>query len=76
MPAKTRASNAKPTFIEPIQARLVHKLPEGNGWLYGTKLDGYRAIAIKDGDHVEIRSRNNRDLPAAFTLRFALRCGG
>ena len=49
-----------------MQAKLVTKLPEGPRWLYETKLDGYRAIAIKDGDRVEIRSRNNKDLTAAY----------
>jgi len=68
MPAKTRASSAKPIFIEPMQARLVQTLPEGDDWLYETKLDGYRdrAIAIKDDERVEIRSRNYKDLTTAY----------
>jgi bifunctional non-homologous end joining protein LigD len=49
-----------------MQARIVQKLPEGPRWLYEVKLDGYRAIAIKRGRHVEIRSRNNKDLTAAY----------
>ena len=44
-----------------MQALLVTKLPEGDRWLYEVKLDGYRAIAIKNGDDIEIRSRNNKD---------------
>jgi bifunctional non-homologous end joining protein LigD len=56
---------ATPAFIDPMQAKLVPKLPEGAQWLYETKLDGYRAIAIKDAERVEIRSRNNKDLTAA-----------
>lgn len=55
-----------PTFVAPMQARIVQKLPEGPRWLYEVKLDGYRAIAIKRGRHVEIRSRNNKDLSAAY----------
>ena len=54
-----------------MQAKLVTKLPEGPRWLYETKLDGYRAIAIKDGDRVEIRSRNNKDLTAAYPRVYA-----
>ena len=34
---------AKVTFVEPMYARLVQKLPEGKEWLYEVKLDGYRA---------------------------------
>ncbi len=49
-----------------MQAQLVTKLPEGDRWLYEVKLDGYRAIAIKNGSNVEIRSRNNKDLTKAY----------
>lgn len=49
-----------------MQARLVTRLPEGDRWLYEVKLDGYRAIAIKAGGNVEIRSRNNKDLTKAY----------
>jgi bifunctional non-homologous end joining protein LigD len=48
-----------------MQARIVAKLPEGERWLYEVKFDGY-AIAIKNGDRVEIRSRNNKDLTSAY----------
>jgi bifunctional non-homologous end joining protein LigD len=42
------------------------KLPEGDGWLYEVKIDGYRALAIKSGGQVRLRSRNDRD----FTKRY------
>jgi len=29
-------------FVEPMYARLVQKLPEGEDWLYEVKFDGYR----------------------------------
>lgn len=65
MRRKPTERNSLPTFVEPMQARLVTKLPEGDRWLYEVKLDGYRAIAIKNGGNVEIRSRNNKDLTKA-----------
>jgi ATP-dependent DNA ligase len=45
-----REANAKktPSFIEPMQALLVEKLPEGD-WLYEIKFDGHRALAFKEG---------------------------
>jgi bifunctional non-homologous end joining protein LigD len=46
------------SFIEPMQALSVEKLPEGD-WLYEVKLDGYRALAFKDGKAVRLISRNN-----------------
>lgn len=36
-------------------------LPEGPDWLYELKLDGYRAIAIRAANEVQLRSRNNND---------------
>ena len=46
--------------------RRADSLPEGPGWLYELKLDGYRAIAFKDGAKVHLRSRNDND----FTSRY------
>jgi hypothetical protein len=37
-----------PSFIEPMKALLVEKLPKGD-LLYEIKFDGYRALAFKDG---------------------------
>jgi DNA ligase D-like protein (predicted ligase) len=53
-------------FIEPITAKAVKALPEGDEWLYEVKWDGYRALLLKDGDKVRILSRNNNDLTAAY----------
>ena len=54
-------SARRPTFIEPMQALPVAKLPDGD-WLYEVKLDGYRALAFKDGKDVRLISRNNKPL--------------
>jgi len=45
-----------------MAARLVQELPEGDQWLYEVKWDGYRALLMKQGARLEIRSRNNKDL--------------
>jgi bifunctional non-homologous end joining protein LigD len=47
------------SFIEPMQALPVAKLPEGD-WLYEVKFDGYRALTFKDGKDVRLISRNNK----------------
>ena len=55
-----------PTFVTPMPALAVKELPEGDEWLYELKWDGYRALLIKDGDDVQIRSRNDKDLTAMY----------
>src|SRR5438067_153898 len=56
----------KATFIEPMLLLRTEHLPEGEQWLYELKLDGYRALAIKSGGRVQLRSRNDND----FTVRY------
>jgi len=53
-------------FIEPMLLLRTDKLPEGEGWLHEVKFDGYRALAIKTGGQVRLRSRNDKD----FTKRY------
>ena len=49
-----------------MTARLVQALPEGDDWLYEVKFDGYRALLLKEGSQVQLRSRNNKDLTATY----------
>jgi bifunctional non-homologous end joining protein LigD len=51
-----------PSFVTPMAALSVDVLPEGPEWSYELKLDGYRALIIKDGASMRIRSRNDKDL--------------
>src|SRR5215475_11470852 len=53
-------------FIPPMLLLRTESLPEGGDWLYEIKLDGYRAIAMKSGGKVQLRSRNDSD----FTKRY------
>jgi ATP-dependent DNA ligase len=48
-------------FVEPMLLLRKEKLPEGPDWLYEVKLDGYRALAIKTGKKVRLRSRYDND---------------
>jgi ATP-dependent DNA ligase len=41
-------------------------LPEGDGWAYEPKYDGFRAIVFVDGDESYIQSRNGRPLSRYF----------
>ena len=49
-----------------LAAQVVKTLPEGADWIYELKFDGYRALIIKDGQRVELRSRKNKDLTAMY----------
>jgi len=49
-----------------MAALLAEALPEGSAWLYELKFDGYRALLIKDGAAVQLRSRKNKDLAAMY----------
>jgi DNA ligase D-like protein (predicted ligase) len=46
------------TFVEPMLLLRTESLPQGSDWMYEIKLDGYRALGVKQGDKVELLSRN------------------
>ena len=50
----------------PQLARPRKALPEGDGWAYEPKFDGFRAIAFVDGGEVELQSRNGKGLTRYF----------
>ena len=59
--AKTHA-----VFVAPMAAHVVDVLPDGAEWVYEVKFDGYRALLIKNGERVEVRSRNDKDLSSTY----------
>ena len=50
--------------IEPMLAKLVDSIPEGDGFLFEPKWDGFRAIVFRTTDDVYIQSRDLRPLDA------------
>jgi ATP-dependent DNA ligase len=52
--------------VEPMLAKLSHELPEGEGWIYEPKWDGFRAIVFKSGTDVVIQSRDLKPLQRYF----------
>jgi bifunctional non-homologous end joining protein LigD len=66
MPRAPRDRQTTPRFVTPMTATVVTRLPEGKEWLYELKLDGYRALIVKDGERVRLISRNEKDLTTAY----------
>ena len=38
--------------LPPMEAKLVEALPDGEGWRFEPKWDGFRMLAFRDGDEV------------------------
>ena len=50
--------------VKPMLAKSVPDVPDGH--LYEPKWDGFRCIVFRDGDEVELGSRNERPLTRYF----------
>jgi ATP-dependent DNA ligase len=47
-------------------AKLADALPEGEGWIYEPKWDGFRVIVFRDGDELLLQSRDLKPLDRYF----------
>ena len=52
--------------LSPMLAKLSDGIPQGDGWLYEPKWDGFRCIVFRDGDDIELASRNERPFTRYF----------
>jgi ATP-dependent DNA ligase len=60
--------------IKPMLARAVYEVPRDAGLVYEPKWDGFRCVVFRDGDEIELGSRNDRPLTRYFPeLAAALR---
>ena len=50
----------------PMEAQLVGELPVGPGWQYEPKWDGFRCLAFKDDDRVDVMSKAGKPLARYF----------
>ncbi|HXI26233.1 MAG TPA: ATP-dependent DNA ligase [Pyrinomonadaceae bacterium] len=51
---------------EPMEAKSVEKLPSGEHWQYEPKWDGFRCIAFRNGDQVDLQSKSGQPLARYF----------
>ena len=55
-----------PLSYAPMDARLVEKIPDGPDWQYEPKWDGFRCLAFRDQDRIELRSKGGQPLGRYF----------
>ena len=60
-------ARAKARFIPPMLLLPTDRLPDDPAkWEYQLKLDGYRAIAFKSANKLQLRSRNDNDFSGRY----------
>jgi ATP-dependent DNA ligase len=57
---------AKSSVPIPMEALLAAELPEGMGWQYEPKWDGFRCLAMRDGAEVTLTSKSGKPLARYF----------
>jgi ATP-dependent DNA ligase len=55
-----------PLGTAPMEAKLVAEIPDGPGWQYEPKWDGFRCLAFRDGEAVELMSKSGKPLARYF----------
>jgi len=61
-----------PLNLSPIEPRLVGELPAEPGWQFEPKRDGFRCLAFRVGDQVELRAKSGKRLGRYFPEVVAL----
>ena len=62
----TLADLAVPLSLEPMEAKLVSELPDDGEWQFEPKWDGFRCLAFRAGDHVDLRAKSGKPLTRYF----------
>jgi ATP-dependent DNA ligase len=52
--------------LPPMEAKLVDSLPDGGGWQYEPKWDGFRCLVFRDGPEVHLQSKSGKPLGRYF----------
>ena len=55
----------KPPY-PPMDALLVSEIPAGDNWQYEPKWDGFRCLAFRDGQGIELQSKSGQSLGRYF----------
>jgi len=52
--------------VLPMLAKRVGALPDGDGWIFEPKWDGFRVLVFRDGDELLLQSRDEKPLGRYF----------
>jgi ATP-dependent DNA ligase len=52
--------------VEPMETRPASRIPQGDEWIYEPKWDGFRCLAFRDDDDVELQSKSGETLTRYF----------
>lgn len=50
----------------PMEASIAEEIPKGDEWQYEPKWDGFRCLAFRDGDEIELESKATKPLTRYF----------
>ena len=54
------------TDFSSMEAKLVDQLPTEPGWQFEPKWDGFRCLAFRAGDEVDLRAKSGKPLGRYF----------
>jgi ATP-dependent DNA ligase len=57
---------AVPLDLAPMEAKLVDDIPDEPGWRFEPKWDGFRCLAFRAGDEVELKAKSGKPLGRYF----------
>jgi ATP-dependent DNA ligase len=60
------ATDPLSAHLLPMEARLVADLPSEPGWQFEPKWDGFRCLALRDGNRLELRAKSGKPLARYF----------
>src|SRR5574337_388301 len=52
--------------LEPMLSNAADTLPEGDGWLFEPKWDGFRTLVFRDGEEILLQSRDGKPMNRYF----------
>ncbi|HEX3664268.1 MAG TPA: ATP-dependent DNA ligase [Rhizomicrobium sp.] len=65
-PAHEERQQLSAETLRPMEAKLVSELPQDGAWQFEPKWDGFRCLAFRDGDAIDLRAKSGKPLTRYF----------